>query len=84
MYEELTTMPTVNQMNAARQQGDIARAGSMQNLSMQADPPQLPAPRTQNSTATAAIRRLSIAFGGEHDRAASAAMTLPSSFATRS
>ena len=38
-----------------------------------AEPPQLPAPRSQNSTATAAIRRLSVAFGGEHDQAAAAA-----------
>ena len=35
MYEELTTMPTVNQMNAARQQGDIAGAGLTQKLWMQ-------------------------------------------------
>ena len=34
-YEEQTTMPTVNQTNAARQQGDNARAGSTQNLLMQ-------------------------------------------------
>ena len=58
---EQTTMPTVNQMNAAsHQDAELIDA---------ADPPQLPAPRSQNSTATAAIRRLSVAFGGEHDQA---------------
>eukprot|EP00956_Cyclotella_meneghiniana_P016461 scaffold25994_cov45-Cyclotella_meneghiniana.AAC.2 len=68
-------MPTVNQMNAARQQGDNTLAGSTQNLSMQQILHNFPphAPRAQNSTATAAIRRLSVAFGGEHDQAASAA-----------
>ena len=35
LRREQTTMPTVNQTNAARQQGDNARAGSTQNLLMQ-------------------------------------------------
>ena len=68
-------MSTVYHMNAAHQQGDNVRAMADADAGLidAADPPQLPAPRAQNSTATAAIRRLSVAFGGEHDQAAAAA-----------
>eukprot|EP00956_Cyclotella_meneghiniana_P043098 scaffold252888_cov70-Cyclotella_meneghiniana.AAC.1 len=62
-------MPTINQMDEARQQGDNARAQVDAELLDAAAPQQLPAPRPQDSTATTAtadtIRRFSDAFGGE-------------------
>eukprot|EP00956_Cyclotella_meneghiniana_P037039 scaffold133945_cov36-Cyclotella_meneghiniana.AAC.3 len=62
-------MPTVYHMNTAHQQGDNTRAMADADAELidAADPPQLPAPRAQNSTAIATIRRFSDAFGGNDE-----------------
>ena len=65
----MSTVYHMNASNANHQQGDNARAMADADAELidAADPPQLPAPRAQNSTAIAAIRRFSDAFGGEDE-----------------